>query len=436
MEEIPGTALAEGIPWTWESFPEYMDALDEKERDIDVAVFLPHGPLRVYVMGERGVNRETATEDDIREMKKLLKEGVDAGAVGLSSSRTLVHLSSSGDHVPTFEAAANEMKELGTCLSGDKGQVMQFISDFKDAEEEFSILRETSAKTGAKGTFTLVPINSPSEGMNQSKQLWKEHLERIDDAQAHGLDIRGQVITRPIGILMGHPASMSPFYRRPTFLKYADLPWDERIAKLKEPEVKAQILKEENDNPHIFVQLLSKNFNAMYPMEEPINYLPESENCVAQQAGRADQDPIDWLYDFFLGNNGTNLIYIPATSKSKAIISELLKHPHTVTALGDGGRPCGLHLRHQREPLFAHQMGQRRTLVRLCKGHSHDHPRACRVLLAEGSRFAGTGHESGRQHYRPRQAQSQNASHRQRLAGRRQPLPAECGRHRNNDRFG
>ncbi len=341
VEEIPGTALAAGIPWNWESFPEYMDALDAKERDIDVAVFLPHGPLRVYVMGERGVNRETATPEDIEQMKVLLKEGVDAGAIGLSSSRTLVHLSSSGDHVPTFQAAANEMKQLGEALSGDKGQVMQFISDFENAEEEFSILRDTSQKTGAKGTFTLVPISSPSQGMNPNKQLWKEHLERIEAAQADGLDIRGQVITRPIGILMGHPATMSPFYRRPTFLKYADLPWDQRIAKLKEPEVKAQILKEDNDNPHIFVQLLSKNFSAMYPMEEPINYLPDSNNCVAAQAEQAGREPLDWLYDYFLENNGNNLIYIPATSKSKPIISELLKHPYTVTALGDGGAHVG-----------------------------------------------------------------------------------------------
>lgn len=341
VEEIPGTALAAGIPWTWESFPEYLDSLDALERDIDVAVFLPHGPLRVFVMGERGVNREAATNDDIQKMKGLVAEAMDAGAVGLSSSRTLLHLSSTGDHVPTFEAAANEMKQLGTCLSGDKGQVMQFISDFKDPEEEFSILRDTSAKTGAKGTFTLAAIETPSEGMNTETQAWKQHLRRIEAAQEAGLDIRGQVITRPIGILMGHPASMSPFYRRPTFLKFADLPWDERVAKLKDPAVKSQILSEENDNPHIFVQLLATNFGAMYPMEEPINYLPDSDNCVAEQAKRAGQEPLDWLYDFLLGNNGNNLVYIPATSKSKRIISELLKHPHTVTALGDGGAHVG-----------------------------------------------------------------------------------------------
>ncbi len=341
VEEIPGSVMAEGIPWSWESFPEYMDALDGMERDIDVAAFLPHGPLRVYVMGERGVNREAATPDDIEKMKALLTEGVAAGAMGLSSSRTLLHLSSTGDHVPTFEAAADEMKQLGQCLSGEKGQVMQFISDFKDADSEFDILRETSAKTGAKGTFTLAPVDVPAEGMNPEEQAWKKHLRRIEAAQEAGLDIRGQVISRPIGILMGHPATMSPFYHRPTFKKYADLPWKERYEKLSDPEVKAQILKEENENAHIFVQLLSNSYHLMYPMDDPIDYLPENERSVAAQAQRDGQDPESWLYDYFLGNDGQNLIYIPATSKSKSTISELLQHPYTVSALGDGGAHVG-----------------------------------------------------------------------------------------------
>ena len=341
VEEIPGSALAAGIPWNWESFPQYLDALEEKPRDIDVAVFLPHGPLRVYVMGARGVKREPATKEDLAEMKIHIAEALAAGAVGLSSSRTLLHLSSSGENVPTFEAAAHEMKELGSCLSGEKGQVLQFISDFQDAEEEFGILRETSARTGAKGTFTLIATDSKVDGLIKGSGVWREHLKRIEEAQAQGLDIRGQVISRPIGVLMGHPSSMSPFYRRPTFLKYSELGQKELVSKLKEPAVKAQILSEENENPHIFVQLLSDNFDNMYPMEDPIDYLPDSDKCVAEQARIAGQDPVDWLYDFFLGEDGSNLVYIPATSKSKDVIAELLTHPHTIEALGDGGAHVG-----------------------------------------------------------------------------------------------
>ena len=341
VEEIPGTALAAGIPWTWESFPEYMESLDAIERDIDIAVFLPHGPLRVYVMGERGVNREAANADDIEKMQQIVADGLKAGAVGLSSSRTLLHLSSSGDNVPTFAAAASEMKALGSVLDGDRGHVLQFISDWEDAEEEFDILRETSRATGAKGTFTLIPIENPSEGMNLDPDLWRKQLQRIEAAQADGLDIRGQVISRPIGILMGHPATMSPFYKRPSYVALSDLPPAERAAKLRQPETKAQILAEENDNPHIFVQLLSTNFGAMYPMENPIEYLPNNNNSVAARAAAEGREPEEWLYDFLAADDGENLIYIPATSKSKDKIAELLKHPYTVEALGDGGAHVG-----------------------------------------------------------------------------------------------
>jgi len=341
VEEIPGSALAAGIPWNWESFPEYLDALEAKPRDIDVAVLLPHGPLRVYVMGERGVNREEANQEDLDEMKRIAIEGLESGAVGISSSRTLLHLSSSGENVPTYEAATREMKELGSCLSGDKGQVLQFISDFNEADEEFDILRETSRKTGAKGTFTLIATDAPLGGVTESAQVWRQHLDRIEEAQAQGLDIRGQVISRPIGILMGHPATMSPFYRRPTYMKYKDLPKNERLARLRDPLVREQIISEENENPHIFVQLLSGSFDNMYPMEDPIDYLPDPKSCVAEQAREAAQDPLEWLYDFFLGNDAENLIYIPATSKSKLVIAELLEHPYTLEALGDGGAHVG-----------------------------------------------------------------------------------------------
>jgi N-acyl-D-amino-acid deacylase len=341
VEEIPGTVMAEGLPWNWESFPEFLDALDARPRDIDIAALLPHGPLRVYVMGERGIGREAASAEDIRQMKQLLEEGVAAGAVGFSSSRTLLHLSSSGEHVPTFQAATSEVKELGNSLSGAQGHVMQFISDWEDAEAEFDILRETCQNTGAKGTFTLVPIDAPSRGMNRDPELWRGHLKRIEEAQSQGLDIRGQVISRPIGILMGHPATMSPFSYRPTFLALQELPEAERLQKLADPLIKTTILAEENENPHIFVKLLSKRFDLMFPLEDPIEYLPARDSCVAEQARLAGQDPLEWLYDYFLGNNGTNLVYIPGTSSSEEVIAELLAHQHTIAALGDGGAHVG-----------------------------------------------------------------------------------------------
>lgn len=333
VEEIPGTAMVEGLPWNWESFPEYLDALEAKPRDIDIAALLPHGPLRVYVMGERGVNREPATAEDIDKMKVLVSEGIAAGAVGLSTSRTLVHRSARGEFIPTYKAAVEELKQLGSALSGEKGSVFQMISDWEDADDEFSILRDTCGQTGAKGTFTLLDLGNQPD-------LWHEQLQRIEDAQASGLDIRGQVLSRPVGMLMGFPASMHVFYRRPTFTSLAQLPKEDMLKQLHDPAIKAQILEEENDNPHVFIRIFKEGFKHMYPLQEPIEYLPAKETSVASLAAAEGRDPADWLYDYFLGNDGNNLVYIPAANFSEHI-PELLTHPHTVAALGDGGAHVG-----------------------------------------------------------------------------------------------
>ncbi|MDC3357781.1 amidohydrolase family protein [Pseudomonadales bacterium] len=333
VEEIPETAMAEGLPWTWESFPEYLDTLDAKPRDIDVAALVPHGPVRVFVMGERAVNRETATDEDISKMQAVIEESVNAGGVGFSTSRTLVHRTSTGSPVPTYKAATHELKQLGMALSGEKGHVFQLISDWEDLDEEFSILRSTSESTGAKGTFTLLHLDNQPD-------LWRQQLDHIEHAQSEGLDIRGQVLSRPVGMLMGHPASMSPFSPRPTFRSLEDLPWNEKIAKLKTPEIKSQILGEDIDQPHIFVKLFSRRFDKMYPLEEPIEYLPAPDTSVAARAQAEGVEPVEWLYDYFLGNDGNNLIYIPAANFSDHI-PELLTHPNTVSALGDGGAHVG-----------------------------------------------------------------------------------------------
>ena len=294
---------------------------------------MPHGPVRVFVMGERAVNRETATDEDISKMQAVIEESVNAGGVGFSTSRTLVHRTSTGSPVPTYKAATHELKQLGMALSGEKGHVFQLISDWEDLDEEFSILRSTSESTGAKGTFTLLHLDNQPD-------LWRQQLDHIEHAQSEGLDIRGQVLSRPVGMLMGHPASMSPFSPRPTFRSLEDLPWNEKIAKLKTPEIKSQILGEDIDQPHIFVKLFSRRFDKMYPLEEPIEYLPAPDTSVAARAQAEGVEPVEWLYDYFLGNNGNNLIYIPAANFSDHI-PELLTHPNTVSALGDGGAHVG-----------------------------------------------------------------------------------------------
>ena len=333
VEEIPESVMNEGLPWSWETFPEYLDCLDSHPHDIDLAALVPHGPIRVYVMGERGVNREPATEDDIAQMKAILAESVAAGGVGFSTSRTLVHRSSTGAYVPTYQAVSSELKQMGEALSGDRGHVFQFIADWQDAEDEFSILSETSAKTGAKGTFTLLDLDG-------TPTLWREHLDRIEAAQAQGIDIRGQVLSRPVGIMMGHPASMSPFYDRPSFKALQSMAWDDKVAALKDPQTKAKILNEANENPHIFVKIVSGRYENMYVLDDPIDYLPGPDRCVATLAAAENRNPEEWLYDYLLTSNGNALIYIPVANFSDNI-PEMLEHPNTVVALGDGGAHVG-----------------------------------------------------------------------------------------------
>lgn len=325
--------MNEGLPWTWQSFPEFLDALDSRPRDIDVAALFPHGPLRVFVMGERAVNREPATAEDIERMQALLREGMEAGAVGFSTSRTLVHRSSTGDLIPTYKAATSELKALGEVLSGASGHVFQLISDWEDVDDEFSILCDTSARTGAKGTFTLLYLDNQPE-------LWRRQLDLVEQAQRRGLDIRGQVLSRPVGMIMGHCASMHPFYHRPSFLSLAGLPERERRERLEDADIKAKILAEQNIDPHIFVRIFNDRFDKMYVLEDPIDYLPKPANSVAARAAADGQEPASWLYDYLLGNDGRNLVYIAAANFSEHI-PELLGHPHTVAALGDGGAHVG-----------------------------------------------------------------------------------------------
>lgn len=333
VEDIPGTALAEGLSWGWESFVEYLDLIDASPHDVDVAALFPHTPLRVYVMGERAINREAASEADISAMKKLLAEGLLAGAVGFSTSRVSVHRSSTGDFIPTYQAAASELEQLCATLDGKAGQIFQMVSEFRNADEEFEMLRQICALNGVKGTFTLLQQDS-------IPTFWQEQLTRVENAQRDGVDIRPQVLARPLGMLMGLDASLTPLSARPTFREMEKLPRAERLARLAQPEIRAKILTETDENPNALVRATRMGFSDMYPMEQPIDYMPDRGKSVAARAAAAGVSPDDWLYDWLLGSDGNNLLYIPVANFTESIL-DMLQHPHTVAALGDGGAHAG-----------------------------------------------------------------------------------------------
>ena len=244
------------------------------------------------------MKREAATHEDIDRMKQIIGESLKAGAIGLSSSRTLLHLSSSGKMYRHLRRRV-EMKAWAQPLMARMAMSCSLFPIGKMPRKNLTSCAKPAGKPAPRAHLPSSRLKT-QRGMNENPDLWRDQLKRIETAQAEGLDIRGQVISRPIGILMGHIATMSPFYKRPSYVAVADLPPAERAAKLKDPARKAQILAEENDNPHIFVQLLSTNFGAMYPMENPIEYLPQNENSVAARAETEGRDPEEWLYDFWL----------------------------------------------------------------------------------------------------------------------------------------
>lgn len=339
VEDIPGTALAEGLPWDWDSFPEYLDALERRPRDINVAALFPHGPLRVYVMGERAIAREVATDDDIAAMRAMLAEGLRAGAVGFSTSRTMFHRTSVGDYTAMYQAAEDELYRLGEALRDAPGAIFQMVSDFNEGEveSEFGILREQCERNGCRSTFTLLR-NA------QHPEEWREHLRRIEAAQEKGLDIYGQVLARPLGILMGFDTTLNPFCARPSYRALADLPRSERVAELARPEVKARILGEPDENVHVFMEHLATRFEWFYPMDDPVKYLPSESESVTALAERDGQTPEEWLYDWFLQDDGRTLVYVPVANfvdNDPEPIGEMLKNPWTIPALGDGGAHVG-----------------------------------------------------------------------------------------------
>lgn len=338
VEDIPDTALHEGLPWTWESFPQYLESLATRRYDIDIAALLPHGPLRVYAMGKRAVRREAATAQDLQAMQQLVAEGIAAGAVGLSTSRTMAHRSKSGEFTPMYEAASDELRQLGLSLQNHPNSVFQMISDFDHPEDEFQILSDVCASTGCAGTLTVLQYP-------HKPQLHRELLRLIEAANQQGHTVIGQILNRPVGVLMGFDCTLNPFSCRPSYLALAHMTPAQRHHALCQPDTRAAILGEQDQNPHLFMEYFGHNYAAMYPwMGEVPNYLPRAEESVQALAQAAGLPPLECLYDFMLGQNGQALVYLPMANYLNhdcAPLQELLQHPYTVPALGDGGAHVG-----------------------------------------------------------------------------------------------
>jgi N-acyl-D-aspartate/D-glutamate deacylase len=333
VEDIPGTALHEGLDWSWQSFGEYLDALERRPHDIDFAAQVPHAALRLHAMGERGSDHtERPTADEIVRMGELAAEGVRAGGLGFTTSRTKNHRSSKGEFTPSLTAEHAELVGIAQALGRINMGVLQVVSDFVDIDQEAVVLHDMAA-TGRPLSISLA---AGSGGGRHHQRV----LAAIDAMNAEGLEVRAQVAARGIGILLGLQATMNPFTRCPSYREIAGLPLPERVAALREPARRAAIVAEYADFPLPF----QGGFGQMFVLGDPPDYEPEPDASLAAEAGRQGREPADLAYDLILGDEGRALLYSPIINYPNGNLDtarELLVHPATVPGLGDGGAHVG-----------------------------------------------------------------------------------------------
>ena len=342
VEDIPGTALHEGIQWSWETFPEYLDAIAAREYAMDVAAFLPHAPLRVYVMGERGERNEDATADDIAEMARHVREGIAAGAVGVSTSRSLNHKDLDGAYVPGTFAAADELIGLAGAMVEAGGGLFEVVPQGEtegDADlilGEVELMGQVAEATGAPLSFLLVQSRL-------DRDLWRRQLELVEKLGENGAQLTPQVAARPGGMLIG-AASYHPLMRRPTYRRLEEaLTLDGLLAELRTPEVKAAILAERDlpPDPHRQYEMITDNaphlWESMFVLGDPPDYEPTREHSIAGIADATGRDPYDVFYDHLA--NGELLLgaFTNYAAGNEDHLAEMITHPDTVIGLSDGG---------------------------------------------------------------------------------------------------
>jgi N-acyl-D-amino-acid deacylase len=338
VEDIPGTALAEGIKWNWESFPEYMNAVEKMKRAVDVGVQVPHGSVRVYVMGERGANNEAATPDDIEKMATVVRDGLKAGALGFTTSRTMLHRAKNKELVPGTFASEDELLGIGRALGQAGHGVFEMASDMVGPDATMEWMVKLSAETGLPITFAMAQTDKDPDS-------YRKMMARVKELNANGAHLAPQISARPTGLLMGLESSLHPFITHPTYKTIAHLPIDERVAKMREPAMRAQLLSEEPSVHDKVTRYLITNFDKFFPLGDPPDYEPTRESSVGARAARLGVSPAALTYDLMLERNGRELLYMPFGNYAEYnhnALREMLLDPVTTLGLSDGGAHCGL----------------------------------------------------------------------------------------------
>ncbi|MEL6387826.1 MAG: amidohydrolase family protein [Pseudomonadota bacterium] len=338
VEDIPFPVLAEGLPWNWESFPEYLSSLANRPFDIDVVAQLPHAALRVYVMGERGANREEATADEISQMRTLAKSGIEAGALGFSTSRTLNHRTSDGQPTPTLTASEAELTGIAQGLADAGRGVLQFVSDFNDPEKEAAMLRRIVERSGRPLSVSLAQADVAPDG-------WKLLLGAIEAAARDGLPMRAQVAGRPVGLLLGLGLTLNPFSAHPVYRAIADEPLDARIAALRDRDFRARLLADEPSSDHPFLKVMLRSFGKMFTLDDVPDYEPEADRTIDAIAKAKGMSCEAAALDALLEDDGHGMLYLPFLNYSQGSLDPshaMLSSPATLPGLSDGGAHVGM----------------------------------------------------------------------------------------------
>ncbi len=342
VEDIPGTALSEGLPWNWESFPEYLDALEELPRTVDVATHVPHGPVRAYVMGERGARDEKPTDAEIEAMSRIVEDGLRAGALGFSSSRTILHRSIDGELVPGTSATKEELIGIGRAMGRVGYGVFEIASDLEPEWKEFEWMGALSRETGLPVTFAA--LQSLAKAIPLEKQI-----EEMEKQNAQGANIVAQLALRGNGIVMAWRGTVHPFVRHPSWMAIAEQSWEEQYAKLQDPAFKAQLLSETSEMPEQpdlipIITIVTQGWPMQYQMDDGFNYEPQADESIAARAQAAGVSGAEYVYDLMMSDEGKGFVYLPILNYVDGnldFLEPLQQREDTVNSLSDGGAHCG-----------------------------------------------------------------------------------------------
>jgi len=349
VEEIPGSALHEGLKWDWESFPDYLDALDRRRHDMDLCAQLPHAALRVFVMGDRALKLEDANDDDIAAMRVLAGEAMKAGGFGFTTSRSLNHMTVQGDPTPTLKAREEELTGIALGLKDAGSGVIQMIGEFAadDRHEEIAMWQRIMRASGRPLSITVTQRHRDPDG-------WRDIMAGIDDAVAEGLEMRAQIAPRSIGAMYGLSLSQHAFYLHPSYQAIADKPLKEKVAIMRDPEFRAQLLAEKPVHRSERLIQRTANFQFTFRLGDPPDYEPAEERSVLNLAKQAGRDPLDFMYDLLLENDGKSFLFSPNTNYASYNLDachEMITHPRSCLGLSDGGAHVG-HISDSGYPTF------------------------------------------------------------------------------------